>query len=58
LGSVLSLKIVFTARFVAKKITLSGGRLIVGGLRYRKKLPAAAANQIAGNQKISLGMHK
>ena len=26
--------------------------------RYRKKPPAAAANQIAGNQKISLGMHK
>jgi hypothetical protein len=26
--------------------------------RYRKKLSAAAANQIAGNQKISLGMHK
>jgi hypothetical protein len=26
--------------------------------RYRKKLPAAAPNQIAGNQKISLGMHK
>ncbi len=26
--------------------------------RYRKKLPAAAANQIAGNKKISLGMHK
>ena len=26
--------------------------------RYRKKLPAAVANQIAGNKKISLGMHK
>ena len=26
--------------------------------RYRKKLQAAAANQIAGNKKISLGMHK
>ncbi len=26
--------------------------------RYRKKLPAAAANQIAGNQKISVGMLK
>ena len=26
--------------------------------RYRKKLNAAAANQIAGNKKISLGMHK
>ena len=26
--------------------------------RYRKKPPAAAANQIAGNQKISTGMHK
>ena len=26
--------------------------------RYRKKLPAAAPNQIAGNKKISLGMHK
>ena len=46
LGSVLSLKIVFIPRFFAKKS------------RYRKKLPAAAANQIAGNQKISLGMHK
>jgi hypothetical protein len=43
------LKIVFTPRFLAKKITLLG---------YRKKLPATAANQIAGNQKISLGMHK
>ena len=26
--------------------------------RYRKKPPAAAANQIAGNQKISTGMHE
>ncbi len=26
--------------------------------RYRKKLPATAANLIAGNKKISLGMHK
>jgi hypothetical protein len=26
--------------------------------RYRKKLPAPAANQIAGNKKISLGMNK
>jgi hypothetical protein len=26
--------------------------------RYSKKLPAAATNQIAGNRKISLGMHK
>ena len=25
--------------------------------RYPEKLPAAAANQIAGNNKISLGMH-
>jgi hypothetical protein len=26
--------------------------------RYRKKLPPPAANQIAGNQKILLGMDK
>jgi hypothetical protein len=48
LGSVLSLKIVFTPQFVAKKITLLD----------HGQGTAAAANQIAGNQKISLGMHK
>jgi hypothetical protein len=55
MGSVLSLKILFTPRFfaVSLKNNSFGPRS-----RYRKKLPAAAANQIAGNQKISLGMHK
>jgi hypothetical protein len=52
MGSVLSLKIVFTPRFFAKNNSF-GPRS-----RYRKNLPAAAANQIAGNQKITLGMHK
>jgi hypothetical protein len=52
LGSVLSLKIVFTPRFFAKKKSF-GPRS-----RYRKKLSAAAANHNAGNQKISLDMHK
>ena len=36
-----------------KKITL-----LARGPRYRKKPPARAANQIAGNHKITLVVHK
>ena len=43
---------------VNKILWVEMGGLIKSRSRYRKKLPAAAANQIAGNQKISLGMQK
>ena len=42
-----------TPWFVFKKITL-----LARGPRYRKKPPARAANQIAGNHKRTLVVHK
>ena len=42
----------------SNEITTSGHTAFGPRSRYRKKPPAAVANQIAGNKKISLGMHK